>query len=70
MKWRNFLLIVITVLIINACTYPGSFLKETAGIEKDVEEPTPTTSSVMKSPNEEEVNSVGGETQENEDGQE
>ncbi len=70
MKWRNFLLIVITALIINGCTYTGSFLKETADIEKDVEEPTPTISSVLKSPNEEEVNSVGGETQENESGQE
>jgi len=70
MKWRNILLIVITALIINGCTYTGSFLNETVDIEKDVEEPTPTISSVSKSPNEEEVNSVGDETQENESGQE
>jgi hypothetical protein len=70
MKWQNILLVIITVFNITGCTFPSFLLSETVSIEGDAVKPTPTTSSIVKSSDKDDVNLVEGETQENENGQE
>ena len=70
MKKQNILLVIISVLIITGCTFQSFFPNEAAGIKEDAEEPTSTTSLVVKSPNKEDANSNGDETQKYEGGQE
>jgi hypothetical protein len=70
MKWQNILLVIITVLNITGCTFPSFLLNETVRIEGDAVALTPTTSSIVKSPDKEDVNLVEGETEESENGQE
>jgi hypothetical protein len=70
MKWQNILFVIINVLIITGCTFPSFLLNETVSIEGDAVKPTPTTSSIVKSPDKEDVSLVEGETEENEEGQE
>ena len=68
MKWRNILLVIITILIITGCTSPGIFQNKTTGIEENAEGPMPTITPAVKSHNKEDVNLVGDDAQENESG--
>jgi len=70
MKWRNIILVIITILIITGCTSPRIFPNKTTGIEEKEEEPMPTTTPAVKSHNEEDVNLVGDDAQGNEGDQE
>ncbi|MCK5765985.1 MAG: DUF3048 domain-containing protein, partial [Bacteroidales bacterium] len=70
MKWKKFLLTMISFLIITGCTFGGYFPDAISRIEEGAEEPKLTTSTIMKSSNTEFVNFIGDEAQEKEGGQE
>ena len=69
MKRRNFILVIITMLIVTECTSMGVFPNKIADIEENAEEPMPTTTPAVKLNNKEDVNSVGDDASENESGQ-
>jgi len=70
MKWKKYLLTMISVLIITGCAFGGYLPGEISSTEEGAEEPKLTTSTVVRSSNTDFVNFVGDESQEKENGQE
>jgi len=70
MKWKKYLLTMISVLIITGCTFGEVFPGEIGNIEEEAEDLILTTPSIAKSSDTEYVNFVGDEAQDNEDVQE
>jgi len=70
MKWKNILSVIIFVLVITGCAFPGHFPNETVSIEEKAEEPMQIASSSVKFVNlKDNENFSGSEIEEDQDSQ-